>query len=42
LIEAFLKEKTTIVPLHTRDVNVEGDETYSPPKQDKDDENEYI
>ncbi len=42
LIEAFLKEKTIIVPLDTRDVNVEGDKTYSPPKQDKDDEYEYM
>ncbi len=42
LIEAFLKEKTSIVPLHIKDVNVEGNKTYSPPKQDKDDENEYM
>jgi hypothetical protein len=42
LIEAFLREKTIIVLLHTKDVNVEGDKNYSPPKQDKDHENEYM
>jgi hypothetical protein len=42
LIEGFLREKTIIVPLYTRDVNVEGDKTCSTPKQDKDDENEYM
>jgi hypothetical protein len=25
-----------------RDVNLEGDKTYNPPKQDEDDENEYV
>jgi hypothetical protein len=42
LIEAFLREKTIIVLLNMRDVNVEGDKTYNPQKHDKDDENEYM
>jgi hypothetical protein len=38
LIKVFQGEKNINIPLHIKDVNVEGDNIYKPPKQEIEDD----